>query len=801
MGKRLYKQLLTSLLAVPFLTTVPLAVSANSTPTNSPAWTKDLIIYELRMKTFTPQGTFNAAKAKLVDLKDLGITAIWLNPISSYTSDYDVTYSVKEPDQVSSAFGTVSDFEAFVTEAHAQGIKVILDIVPHGVTFDSSLVANHPDWFKKDAQGNIIGTWDMADFDWTNQGFIDWWVNMCKTWVKVHGVDGFRGDLEPEISGYSVFDRIRTELNNEGYPIVMISEFKNTRNHVYDFAQVDVGSTHVTQGSKDFLYENDIVDVVKNGISLTNGGAEKWYTYALSTHDSYAYGARLSRLRMGYELLFSPFIPIFMAGEEFNNPIDLSPSNYVLYFNTIDWSQKTGANLIFYNDVKKMIAVRKANPTLFTTFPDDHRQSNIVKVNNSGSYQTTPAYARYNNSGTAAVIVGNNGESGNWTSNSGSWTVEHGELSQREDTQFGHNNVITGRTWNNMTIDLDIRNAGDPDQSDQNWAGVQFRKTNAADGYDQSGYSVLWRSSGSLILYKGSAGGGTVLVEATPNPGVSPRQFRHLKIVASDSNIKVYVEGNATPVMDYNDSTFSNGYVGLVTGGMHAHFDNISITGATNFSDDFTGANKNVVLNIPLQDMNMDRYPTYKVTDLMTDEVTTDVAESSLHNYTVSVAGNDMRALKIEGLGTRATNLAAGAVATTSTSIQSYGFFTNQLNDGNTDSGWSSVGYSDANHTEWAEVNWGPTNKYFNTVYLTPRKDLAGGGFPVDFVIEVWNGTTWLPLVTQTNWTSPGYNQQVFTFGTQWATKIRVRATKLSYMGANDPVYRFQLNEIAVAYK
>lgn len=655
-----------------FMLAFTFTASANTTP-NSPSWTKDLIIYQLRLDMFTPEGTLDAAALKLPHLQDLGITAIWLSPIFQATSrPYKETtnnFQVKEPFTLDTRFGTSQDLIDFVNDAHSRGIKVIQDIVVHGVALDSTLISAHNNWFQHDSQGNLILQWgDMPQFDWNNTDLRTWYINGCRDWVTTYGIDGYRCDLEPHITLYSLWNSVRTACNNAGKEVVIFAEDNAERNNTYDFDEAGVGDRHATQGSGDFLIQNNIVDVVKRGSTLVQSGAERFYTFCMSNHDSTSYGVHGSRLKMGYDMIFSPFMPVMFAGEEFNNtgsPI----RDEILFYNPIDWSQKNiTANANFYNDVKKMISVRKANSDIYSVYPDDFRENNIIKMGTSGT--ELQSYATYNGTGKAIVIAGNNGGAASWTANSGNWKVEHGQYSQDNTSIWGANSVITGRTWGDVTVDADMYTQLDPDMAYKNdsfgnmyvthWAGIQVRKANPGDNHTQSGYSVLWRGTGEVLLLKS----GTQAASYTPavsdyRPG--PRAFQHIKVAASGNNIKVYLRNESTAVIDYTDNNnpYTSGYVGLVSGQVHAHFDNVKVN-TTSFNDDFTGSSRNVTLSVPLAAMNMDGYSSYNVTDVMTDTVTSGITASQLENYSVTVAGDNFKGLKIEGVGTKSQNFSEG---------------------------------------------------------------------------------------------------------------------------------------------
>lgn len=105
--------------------------------------------YEIFVRSFADSngdgiGDLNGVTNNLDYLKDLGVSAIWLMPISPSPTyhKYDVTdYYGIDPD-----YGTMDDFRRLLTEAHQRGIAVIIDLVLHHTS------AQHP-WFREAAKG------------------------------------------------------------------------------------------------------------------------------------------------------------------------------------------------------------------------------------------------------------------------------------------------------------------------------------------------------------------------------------------------------------------------------------------------------------------------------------------------------------------------------------------------------------------------------------------------------------------------------------------------------------------------
>ncbi len=96
-------------------------------------WYKDVVIYQLHVKSFCDGngdgiGDFKGLLSRLDYLEKLGITAIWLLPF--YPSPLrDDGYDIADYTKVHPDYGTLSDFQRFLNEAHARGMRVITELV------------------------------------------------------------------------------------------------------------------------------------------------------------------------------------------------------------------------------------------------------------------------------------------------------------------------------------------------------------------------------------------------------------------------------------------------------------------------------------------------------------------------------------------------------------------------------------------------------------------------------------------------------------------------------------------------
>ncbi|WP_246732742.1 MULTISPECIES: malto-oligosyltrehalose trehalohydrolase [Rhizobium] len=90
---------------------------------------EEMVIYEMHIGCFTPEGTFKAAIEHLDYLQQLGVTALQIMPLSEFPGRYSWGYDGVLPYAPDRSYGRPEDFMALVDAAHQRGISVFLDVV------------------------------------------------------------------------------------------------------------------------------------------------------------------------------------------------------------------------------------------------------------------------------------------------------------------------------------------------------------------------------------------------------------------------------------------------------------------------------------------------------------------------------------------------------------------------------------------------------------------------------------------------------------------------------------------------
>jgi glycosidase len=186
----------------PAATTSVLTNTDTATVNGHPAWIMQGNIYEVNVRQYTPEGTFNAFAASLQRLKDMGVQTLWfmpINPISKLGRKgvLGSYYASANYTAVNPEFGTMDDWKALVKKCHDMGFKVILDWVPNHTGADNYWLTAHPDFYVKDSTGKaaIPNGWDdTRQLDYHNPVMCDSMINCMKFWLEQSDIDGFRCD-------------------------------------------------------------------------------------------------------------------------------------------------------------------------------------------------------------------------------------------------------------------------------------------------------------------------------------------------------------------------------------------------------------------------------------------------------------------------------------------------------------------------------------------------------------------------------------------------------------------------------
>ncbi len=160
-------------------------------------------MYEVNVRQYTPEGTFNAFSKHLPRLKDMGVEVLWFMPITPISvkirqGTLGSYYACSDYKSVNPEFGTLQDFKTLTRQAQDLGFKVIIDWVANHTGWDHIWTTTHPEFYKRNAAGEFYDTnnWhDVIDLNYYDHAMRREMIASMEFWVKECNLDGFRCDM------------------------------------------------------------------------------------------------------------------------------------------------------------------------------------------------------------------------------------------------------------------------------------------------------------------------------------------------------------------------------------------------------------------------------------------------------------------------------------------------------------------------------------------------------------------------------------------------------------------------------
>lgn len=156
------------------------------------AW-DDIVLYELHVGAFTPEGTFRAAAEKLDHLVQLGVTAVEIMPVADFKGRWNWGYDgvlLFSPD---ASYGRPEDFKFFVEAAHQRGLAVLLDVVYNHLGAVGNYLPHYAPLFFTSRHKTPWG--DAINFDGEGSRVVrDFVIANASYWIDEYDLDGLRLD-------------------------------------------------------------------------------------------------------------------------------------------------------------------------------------------------------------------------------------------------------------------------------------------------------------------------------------------------------------------------------------------------------------------------------------------------------------------------------------------------------------------------------------------------------------------------------------------------------------------------------
>lgn len=307
-----------------------------------------IVLYEVHIGAFTTEGTYQSAAARLPYLKDLGITAVELMPLSDFAGDRGWGYDGVAPFAPARCYGSPDDLRSFVDQAHQLGLAVFHDVVYNHFGPDGAYQGAFSSHYFTKHHHTPWG--DGLNFDdHLNQPVRDYIIESALRWVHEYHLDGLRLDATATIKDDSP-RHILAELTAALGPRVHVIA-EDSRNLAaivkpesaggYGFAGVWADDFHhhmrrtLTGDADGYFAEFDgslpsIAATIKRGWwrgnSDTSGIPYSKFVYCIQNHDQIGNRALGDRLHQTIDwavyraasalLLLIPQTPLLFMGQE-----------------------------------------------------------------------------------------------------------------------------------------------------------------------------------------------------------------------------------------------------------------------------------------------------------------------------------------------------------------------------------------------------------------------------------------------------------------------------------------------------
>jgi maltooligosyltrehalose trehalohydrolase len=353
-------------------------VDASDFPWTDAAWRgvphEQLLVYEIHVGTYTPEGTFAGVSRKLDYLKhEVGVTAVELMPVGQFPGERNWGYDGVSPYAPQNSYGGPAGLKKLVDQCHAKGLAVLLDVVYNHLGPEGNYLGEFAPYFSnkyKTPWGPALN-YDDRGCDEVRR-FV---VNNALYWITEYHFDGLRLDAVNGIFDFSprnilleLTDAVHARKESLGRELHVIAE--SDLNDPKLVSPRDLGGYGLdAQWSDDFhhsvhafltgerfrYYEDfgkmrDIEKALRDGFvydgrysefrgrthgAPSSGLPGKRFLISVQNHDQIGNrpdGARLSTLltrpalkvAVGL-LLLAPNVPLLFMGEEFG---ETAPFHY-----------------------------------------------------------------------------------------------------------------------------------------------------------------------------------------------------------------------------------------------------------------------------------------------------------------------------------------------------------------------------------------------------------------------------------------------------------------------------------------
>lgn len=354
-------------------------------------------------------GNLAGIRKRLSYLKELGINGIYLNPIMEAESNHK--YDTRDYTKIDPYFGDNEEFALLVKEAHELGIRVMVDAVFNhcGRRFAQWLdvekkgeKSEFADWFMIHDWNALKKQGDTRDgrfysfafneympkLNTNNEEVIQYFSDICESWIRDFDIDGIRFDVGNEVS-HRFLKRVRERVKSLKPDIYLLGEIWHDASQWLMGDEYDsVMNYPLMSGIHDFFLDKestkeDFEYMVNRCYTMYMQQCNNVLFNLLDSHDTERLMNRLKNLNVFYQqlaVLFTmPGSPCIYYGTE----IAMEGGHDPDCRRCMPWDEMDSEeNRKRLEEMKKLISLRKSEKTfksLYFHFPDTYREKRCVE--------------------------------------------------------------------------------------------------------------------------------------------------------------------------------------------------------------------------------------------------------------------------------------------------------------------------------------------------------------------------------------------------------------------------------------
>lgn len=373
--------------------------------TSFPEKAKDMNIYEVNIRQYTPEGTLKAFLPHMDRLQQMGVDILWLMPVQpigekNRKEPMGSYYSIKDYTAINPDFGSLEDFKAVVEKAHELDMLLILDWVANHTAYDHHWSEEHPEYYNLDSLGNLqspVADWtDVADLNYDNKELHQAMINEMQWWITETNIDGFRCDVAgmvPNEFWEKAIDSLEAKKD-----VFMLAEWDEAEMHDAGFDMTYGWSYHhlindIAQGkaNADSLHEF----LQRDNLKYDSADFRMFFT---SNHDENSWnGTVFERMGDAYEaiaVLTSTVkgMPLIYSGQE----AGLNKRLPFFSKDSIDWS-----DLSYENFYRNLLALKHENPALW----NGSYGGTAIRINSNSNTENIYAFSRKKDDNEVIVML------------------------------------------------------------------------------------------------------------------------------------------------------------------------------------------------------------------------------------------------------------------------------------------------------------------------------------------------------------------------------------------------------------